>query len=123
MLAITPEARKKSISPKPGLWDRATVLCYLCSEHLRIVLFKLKARELQTLILRRSINRKGGTEEQRMDTEEGSKVRVGDKAQNFTLPDQSGALVSLKDFIGSRIIVLYFYPKDFTRGHRRSLRV
>jgi peroxiredoxin Q/BCP len=44
------------------------------------------------------------------------KVRVGDKAPDFTLPDQTGALVSLKDFVGSKIIVLYFYPKDFSRG-------
>jgi peroxiredoxin Q/BCP len=44
------------------------------------------------------------------------KVRVGDKAPDFTLPDQTGAMVSLKDFVGSKIIVLYFYPKDFSRG-------
>jgi peroxiredoxin Q/BCP len=25
-------------------------------------------------------------------------------------------MVSLKDFVGSKIIVLYFYPKDFSRG-------
>jgi peroxiredoxin Q/BCP len=43
-------------------------------------------------------------------------VRVGDKAPEFTLPDQTGALVSLKDFVGSKIIVLYFYPKDFSKG-------
>lgn len=44
------------------------------------------------------------------------KVKVGDKAPDFTLPDQTGAMVSLKDFVGSKIIVLYFYPKDFSRG-------
>ena len=44
------------------------------------------------------------------------KIKVGDKAPDFTLPDQSGTKVSLKDFVGSKIIVLYFYPKDFTRG-------
>lgn len=45
-----------------------------------------------------------------------NKVKVGDKAPDFTLPDQTGAMVSLKDFVGSKIIVLYFYPKDFSRG-------
>jgi peroxiredoxin Q/BCP len=45
-----------------------------------------------------------------------NKVKVGDKAPGFTLPDQTGAMVSLKDFVGSKIIVLYFYPKDFSRG-------
>lgn len=44
------------------------------------------------------------------------KVRVGDKAPDFTLPDQAGALVSLRDFVGSKIVVLYFYPRDFSRG-------
>ncbi|HVP41445.1 MAG TPA: peroxiredoxin [Candidatus Krumholzibacteriaceae bacterium] len=43
-------------------------------------------------------------------------VEVGDKAPDFTLPDQSGAMVKLSDFIGNKIIVLYFYPKDFSRG-------
>ena len=45
-----------------------------------------------------------------------NQVKVGDKAPDFTLPDQTGAMVSLKDFVGSKIIVLYFYPKDFSRG-------
>src|SRR5713226_7658007 len=45
-----------------------------------------------------------------------SKVQVGDAAPDFTLPTQSGAQVSLKDFIGKTAIVLYFYPKDNTPG-------
>lgn len=44
------------------------------------------------------------------------KVKVGDRAPDFALPDQSGKVVSLKDFLGKRSIVLYFYPKDFTVG-------
>jgi peroxiredoxin Q/BCP len=44
------------------------------------------------------------------------KVKVGDKAPEFTLPDQSGNTVNLKDFVGNKIIVLFFYPKDFSRG-------
>jgi peroxiredoxin Q/BCP len=44
------------------------------------------------------------------------KVRVGDQAPNFTLPAQSGNMVSLNDFIGKKVIVLYFYPKDDTPG-------
>jgi peroxiredoxin Q/BCP len=44
------------------------------------------------------------------------KVGVGDKAPDFALPDQSEVVVSLKDFVGSKIVVLYFYPKDFSRG-------
>jgi peroxiredoxin Q/BCP len=44
------------------------------------------------------------------------KYKVGDIAPDFTLPDQTGLMVSLRDFVGSKIIVLYFYPKDFSRG-------
>ena len=42
------------------------------------------------------------------------KVQVGDKAPDFTLLSQSGAPVSLGDFLGKKHIVLYFYPKDNT---------
>ena len=40
---------------------------------------------------------------------------VGTKAPAFTLPDQDGKMVSLKDFKGQKV-VLYFYPKDNTPG-------
>lgn len=43
-------------------------------------------------------------------------VRVGDAAPDFTLPSQSGEPVSLSDYQGKRVVVLYFYPKDNTRG-------
>jgi peroxiredoxin Q/BCP len=43
-------------------------------------------------------------------------VQVGDTAPDFTLPSQSGEPVSLKDFIGKKSVVLYFYPKDDTPG-------
>jgi len=36
-------------------------------------------------------------------------------APNFTLPDNSGKIHSLSDFIG-KWLVLYFYPKDETPG-------
>jgi len=43
-------------------------------------------------------------------------VKVGDTAPDFTLPSQTGESVSLKDFIGKKSVVLYFYPKDDTPG-------
>ena len=42
-------------------------------------------------------------------------LEVGTKAPAFTLPDQDGKMVSLKDFKGQKV-VLYFYPKDNTPG-------
>ena len=42
-------------------------------------------------------------------------IQVGNKAPLFTLPDQDGNQVSLKDLSG-QWVVLYFYPKDDTPG-------
>jgi peroxiredoxin Q/BCP len=43
-------------------------------------------------------------------------IQVGDKAPDFTLTSQSGDQVRLYDRLGQRAIVLYFYPRDDTRG-------
>ena len=43
-------------------------------------------------------------------------VQVGDKAPDFTLPSQSGEQVRLRDRLGERVVVLYFYPRDHTTG-------
>lgn len=39
----------------------------------------------------------------------------GDAAPDFSLPDATGALVTLSDLRGQRV-VLYFYPRDNTPG-------
>ncbi|HYB06916.1 MAG TPA: peroxiredoxin [Nitrososphaerales archaeon] len=43
-------------------------------------------------------------------------MKVGDKAPDFSLQAQDGRTVSLRDYSGSKNVVLYFYPKDFTMG-------
>lgn len=43
-------------------------------------------------------------------------VDVGDAAPDFTLPDQTGTPVRLRDLVGRKTLVLYFYPKDETPG-------
>jgi peroxiredoxin Q/BCP len=48
-----------------------------------------------------------------------TKVRAGDAAPGFSLPDQNGDAVSLADFKG-HAVVLYFYPKDDTPGCTRE---
>jgi len=40
-------------------------------------------------------------------------LKPGDKAPDFTAPDQNGNMVSLHDFKGKKV-ALYFYPKDDT---------
>ena len=42
-------------------------------------------------------------------------VEIGDKAPEFCLPDKDGNKICLKDFIGKWVVV-YFYPKDNTKG-------
>ena len=42
-------------------------------------------------------------------------LAVGDKAPEFSLPDQDGSKVMLKSLKGQQV-VLYFYPKDDTPG-------
>ena len=42
-------------------------------------------------------------------------LEVGQKAPDFSLPDQNGNDVSLSDFSGKKV-VLWFFPKAITPG-------
>ncbi len=46
-------------------------------------------------------------------------LQVGDKAPDFSLPDQNGKTVTMRDFKG-KTVVLYFYPKNHTPGCTRE---
>ncbi|RUO21880.1 thioredoxin-dependent thiol peroxidase [Aliidiomarina haloalkalitolerans] len=43
-------------------------------------------------------------------------LQVGDAAPMFTLPDQQGEAVSLKELLKSAQVLVYFYPKAMTPG-------
>jgi cytochrome oxidase Cu insertion factor (SCO1/SenC/PrrC family) len=43
-------------------------------------------------------------------------LKVGDKVPDFTLKDQNGKDVSLKDYLGKKNVVLAFYVFAFTGG-------
>jgi thioredoxin-dependent peroxiredoxin len=45
-----------------------------------------------------------------------SSILEGKKAPAFSLPDQSGEKVSLRDLTSRGNVVIYFYPKDLTPG-------
>lgn len=46
---------------------------------------------------------------------ENKQLKIGIKAPDFKLPDSSGEIISLK-YYKDKWLVLYFYPKDSTRG-------
>lgn len=41
-----------------------------------------------------------------------AKIRVGDKAPEFSATAQDGHTIRLGDFLGQKALVLFFYPKD-----------
>lgn len=41
-------------------------------------------------------------------------LKKGDQAPEFSLPDESGELVTLSSLLEKGAIILYFYPADFT---------
>lgn len=43
-------------------------------------------------------------------------LKLGDKAPDFSLPDQNGKKVQLSDFLGKKNVVLAFYVLAFTGG-------
>ena len=43
-------------------------------------------------------------------------LKTGDTAPPFAAQNQDGQTVRLADFAGKKIVLLYFYPKDFTGG-------
>lgn len=45
-----------------------------------------------------------------------TKIKVGDPAPDFTLPDHTGKTVKLSDFRGKKNVVLAFYVLAFTAG-------
>jgi peroxiredoxin Q/BCP len=47
-------------------------------------------------------------------------LQAGERAPEFTLPDDTGTDRSLTDFLHSGATVLYFYPADFTIGCTRQ---
>jgi peroxiredoxin Q/BCP len=39
-------------------------------------------------------------------------LKTGDQVPDFTLPDQDGHPFHLRDYVGKKYLVIYFYPKD-----------
>ena len=43
-------------------------------------------------------------------------IKIGDTLPPFILKDQNNAPFSIRDHLGRKILVIYFYPKDDTSG-------
>lgn len=48
-------------------------------------------------------------------------LKVGDKAPDFTLPDEDGRPVTLSTLLGAGPVLLVFYPQDFSPACTRQL--
>ncbi|MGA8855675.1 MAG: peroxiredoxin [Candidatus Bathyarchaeia archaeon] len=46
----------------------------------------------------------------------GTKPKIGDTAPDFVGQTSNGIRIRLKDYLGKKNVVLYFYPKDDTKG-------
>jgi len=44
------------------------------------------------------------------------KLNIGDKIPSFSLTDSHGNAYKHDKFIGEKVVVIYFYPKNFTPG-------
>lgn len=49
-----------------------------------------------------------------------SHVQIGDHCPVFSLPDSQGKDIHVNDYLGQKILVLFFYPKDDTPGCTRE---
>jgi peroxiredoxin Q/BCP len=43
------------------------------------------------------------------------RIKVGERAPNFTATAQDGRQIKLADYLGKKAVVVYFYPKDNTQ--------
>ena len=43
-------------------------------------------------------------------------IQIGDHCPIFSLPDSLRKDIQVNDYLGQKIIVLFFYPKDYTPG-------
>ena len=43
-------------------------------------------------------------------------ISIGDTCPSFSLQNQDGVTININDFIGTKNVIIYFYPKDNTAG-------
>ena len=63
----------------------------------------------------KKVTKKKATKKESAAVIDSGTLKIGDTAPAFSLSDQNGKTMSLKDFKGQRVVV-YFYPKALTPG-------
>jgi len=51
-----------------------------------------------------------------LSKEQNKHITIGDAVPVFSLRDQNDSLFNISDFIGKKILVIYFYPRDESSG-------
>lgn len=74
---------------------------------------KVAAKAVKRVAVKKSVAKKAAP---RKSSSSAVNLKVGEKAPSFSLQNQNGQTVSLKDFTGKQHVVLYFYPKAMTPG-------
>lgn len=76
---------------------------------------KKKVAKKVTKMTTKKVTKKAAPKKQSAAVIKAPSLSVGDQAPEFTLPDQNGMNISLKDFRGMKVVV-YFYPRALTPG-------
>ncbi len=76
---------------------------------------KKAAKKVTKKVTKKAAPKKKVVKKQSAEIVKAPTLQVGDKAPDFTLLDQNGKEVSLKDYKGMNVVV-YFYPKAMTPG-------
>jgi peroxiredoxin Q/BCP len=87
--------------PASRLWYLVSIFHHLIP---KVSIFPISLAKILTLNLKK-----------RTQSQVATKLKAGDKAPDFAVPDAEGNTVRLKDLRGKKF-VLYFYPKDDTPG-------
>src|SRR5690349_9986922 len=95
----------------PRLADNASSLAPISSPR-RSTMTAWKCLALTLFVLGSCLAAAAGT----LAEEDKSELKKGDKAPSFEATDDQGNTWKSSEHVGKKVLVVYFYPADFTRG-------
>jgi thioredoxin-dependent peroxiredoxin len=105
-MTLLPSKIIKKIQILPVPIRSLTIYLLLPGQTIYIILYMNKIFILSTLASSLFMVSKG----------QNKHIIVGDAVPVFSLHDQNDSLFNISDFIGKKILVIYFYPKDESSG-------